>query len=323
MSWLIDRFADLHGWLFETVVAPPLYWLDLSDWLEDAFTATEIALVGLLQIALAWLLIRPLELWRPVAAPVAGDRRRVRDDVLYTLLERLGLVSLALFLVFSPAQAAVLAMLHERGIVPEPIEQLVPWLQNRPTVTFLVYLLAFDFVGYLVHRGQHAVGWWWQLHALHHSQTRMTLWSDDRNHALDIVLRRAITAVVALAIGVPPEQFITLVLVSRLIESLSHANARLRFGWLGERVLVSPRFHRRHHAIDESGEARGVNFAVLFPVWDLLFATADLSRDYPGTGIASEAGMAPYRTGMFGQQAVGIRRMLARLTMRAAQPASN
>jgi sterol desaturase/sphingolipid hydroxylase (fatty acid hydroxylase superfamily) len=170
-----------------------------------------------------------------------------------------------------------------------------------------------DLAAYLLHRGQHAVGWWWQLHALHHAQTRMTFWTDDRNHAIDVALGHVFLVAIALAIGVAPGQFVGLVLCARLIESLSHANARLSFAWLGERALVSPRYHRRHHAIAESGVARGVNFAVLFPVWDMLFGTADFSRDYPPTGIAQEPATTPYPVGLLAQQGVGFRRIAASL----------
>ncbi|MER8125087.1 sterol desaturase family protein, partial [Acinetobacter baumannii] len=76
---------------------------------------------------------------------------------------------------------------------------------------------------------------WWALHAVHHSQRRMTMWSDNRNHLLDDLLRDVLIALVARAVGVPPGQFVAVVACTQLIESLSHANVRLQFGWLGER----------------------------------------------------------------------------------------
>ena len=65
-----------------------------------------------------------------------------------------------------------------------------------------------------------------------------------------------------------------------------------QIGLIGERLLVSPRFHRLHHAIGlghESAAGRGTlggcNFAVLFPVWDILFGTLYLAPQLPPTGI--------------------------------------
>jgi sterol desaturase/sphingolipid hydroxylase (fatty acid hydroxylase superfamily) len=153
------------------------------------------------------------------------------------------------------------------------------------------------------------------LHALHHSQRQMSLWADRRNHLLDDVLGDLWMVAVALVIGVPPGQFLGIVLVTRLIQSLSHANLRLDFGRVGERLLVSPRFHRLHHGIGvgHEGPARGCNFAALFPVWDLLFGTADLTPAYPATGIRDQLDGVDYGRGFFAQQALGIKRLVRAL----------
>jgi sterol desaturase/sphingolipid hydroxylase (fatty acid hydroxylase superfamily) len=53
---------------------------------------------------------------------------------------------------------------------------------------------------------------------------------------------------------------------------------------VGERLLVSPRFHRIHHGELSAGED-GRNYAVLLPVWDWIFRTGDFDRtSYPRTG---------------------------------------
>jgi sterol desaturase/sphingolipid hydroxylase (fatty acid hydroxylase superfamily) len=43
----------------------------------------------------------------------------------------------------------------------------------------------------------HQFEWWWRLHSLHHAQRQMTMWSDNRNHLLDDLLRDVIVVVVA------------------------------------------------------------------------------------------------------------------------------
>jgi hypothetical protein len=53
-------------------------------------------------------------------------------------------------------------------------------------------------------------------------------------------------------------------------------------------LLVSPRYHRWHHALDLPGGRQyryGCNFAVLFPVWDQLFATQYRGQAMPACGI--------------------------------------
>ncbi|HWZ89858.1 MAG TPA: sterol desaturase family protein, partial [Polyangiaceae bacterium] len=44
-----------------------------------------------------------------------------------------------------------------------------------------------------------------------------------------------------------------------------------------ERLLVSPAFHRMHHA--RRYAQPGVNFSGMFPIWDWLFRTAHWSGD--------------------------------------------
>jgi sterol desaturase/sphingolipid hydroxylase (fatty acid hydroxylase superfamily) len=81
---------------------------------------------------------------------------------------------------------------------------------------------------------------------------------------------------------------------------------RLDYGRIGERVLVSPRFHRIHHGELSAGE-HGRNYAVLLPVWDWVFGTADFDRrSYPRTGDP-EAPEALATGGWFRQQVEGFR----------------
>ena len=69
----------------------------------------------------------------------------------------------------------------------------------------------------------------------------MNLGSDDRNHLLTADPRRRV-ALVTLAIGVEPAHTL-LVSITRMLQSLQHANVRITSGRLGDAYVVSPRFH--------------------------------------------------------------------------------
>ena len=146
---------------------------------------------------------------------------------------------------------------------------------------------------------------------MHHSQRQLSFWSDRRNHLLDDLLADLWIVFVALLIGVPPGHFIGIVVVTRFIESLSHTNVRLSFGRFGDRLLVSPSYHRVHHGIGvgHEGPARGCNFAPLFPLWDMLFRTADFTRAYPATGIRDQLIGVEYGQGFVAQQTLGVKRL--------------
>jgi len=195
------------------------------------------------------------------------------------------------------------------------LDQVWPGVTDIAWVSFLIYLVVLDGIDYWMHRAQHAWSWWWALHAVHHSQRQMTFWSDDRNHLADDLIRDGVLAIAALAIGVAPDQFIALVVASRVVQSVQHANLRWSWGRWGGRVLVSPSFHRRHHGIGvgHEGPAGGCNFAVLFPFWDLLFRTADYRPGLEPTGIRDQLTGRDYGTGFWAQQWLAIPRLVAAL----------
>jgi sterol desaturase/sphingolipid hydroxylase (fatty acid hydroxylase superfamily) len=319
IDWFSDLFSSAQLWLYETLVQPLVFGLGFGNLLEDAFDATGWLLVGLLQIAVMLIVIRALERWRPVE-PVS-DRQAVRVDVIYTLIHRLGLFRLVMFFAIDPLWDALSGEMRMAGIPTFQLDAVWPGVTDIAWVSFLIYLVFFDFINYWLHRAQHGFNWWWALHSLHHSQRQMTMWSDNRNHLLDDVLIDFAFVLLARLLGVAPGQFVALVAVSQLMESLQHANARVWFGSVLERVFVSPRFHRRHHSIGighESGgrgTLGGHNFAVLFPVWDLIFRTADFQMRWDATGVRdqlAEEGARNYGGGFWAQQWLGLTRLFAR-----------
>jgi sterol desaturase/sphingolipid hydroxylase (fatty acid hydroxylase superfamily) len=85
----------------------------------------------------------------------------------------------------------------------------------------------------------------------------------------------------------------------------------MSFGPVGDRILVSPLFHRVHHAIGSGheGPARGCNFAQLFSFLDVLFGTAKFEKEYPRTGIRDQLAGRDYGEGFWRQQWLGLRRL--------------
>jgi len=240
IEWLIDTFSTLQTLLFESVVQPLAFAWGAGHLLDVAYEGTGWLLIGLLQILILLVFIAPLEKWRP-SEPVT-DSNGVKVDVFYTLIHRLGLFKLVMFFTFENAVETVFGMLRVHGFPTFHIDAFWPGVSDIAWVSFLLYLVVFDFVHYLIHRGQHQFNRWWALHSLHHSQRQMTLWTDNRNHLLDDVITALILSVVAKLIGVGPGQFIALVVLSQLSESFQHANIRCSFGWLGIAYLLARGF---------------------------------------------------------------------------------
>ena len=289
-SMIANAYASVQEFLFANVVGPTLYQFDLMSWAEDVFDGIDWFLFGCVQLFLIIVLLRT---WERLAPAEKQERfsKSSRADVLYTLFHRLGIFHGLIFICLSGFFFEIDSILHDFRFDRLNVESWWPGVTSIPVVSFLIYLILMDFVDYLYHRASHAFNWWWQLHALHHSQTVMTAWSDNRNNILDDIMRATFMAFFALLFGVSPGQFIMLIALSQFIQSWQHANIKVHLG-SAKYLLVSPIFHRMHHAVGYGHEAigkpgvlGGCNFGILFPWWDMLFGTAVFTKEVYPTGV--------------------------------------
>ena len=178
------------------------------------------------------------------------------------------------------------------------------WTAQWPRWTVVVVtLLAMDLCNWLAHWGDHRIGALWRVHALHHSQEELSVLTSFRAHPLMHTTGFVLATVpVLLLTGAHPLAPV-LITVYVCLGTLPHTNVRWSYGPLG-RVLVSPAYHRQHHAIDGRQEA---NLGVVLTVWDVLAGRAR----FPVRGAA------PCATGLAGrpvlvEQAGGERGALPR-----------
>jgi sterol desaturase/sphingolipid hydroxylase (fatty acid hydroxylase superfamily) len=307
MDNVISLLSDAQQWVFESLVQPLMFQLGVGNLLAEGYNATGWLLVGVVQILVMLLLIGPLQRWRPVEA--LTDRATVRVDMIYTLIHRLGVFRLVLFFSVDPLFDALFGALRVAGWGTFHLDAVWPGVSDHAVVSLLIYLLVMDALDYAIHRGQHRFDWWWRLHSLHHAQRQMTMWSDNRNHLLDDLVRSVIVVVVAQLIGIAPSQFVVIVALTQLSESFHHANLRVWFGRFGERLWVSPRFHREHHSV-QAGEQ---NFGVLLPWWDMLCGTANFEHRFERTGVRDQVAQGrDYGRGFWSQQWLGLKRLAGR-----------
>lgn len=290
IATIASAYASLQEFLFANVAGPILYQLDLMSMAEDVFDGIDWFLFGCVQI---FLIVIVLRTWEKLAPAETQEHfaQSSKADVFYTLFHRLGIFHGLIFIALSGFFFEIDSILHDFRFARMNVESWWPPITAIPLVSFFIYFILLDFVEYLYHRASHTIHWWWQLHALHHSQTVMTAWSDDRNHILDDIMHAVVFAFFALLFGVSPSQFILLVVFSQLIQSWQHANINVNLG-LFKYVLVSPMYHRMHHAVGYGHEAKGkpgvlggCNFGVLFPWWDMLFETAIFPNAVYPTGV--------------------------------------
>lgn len=152
-------------------------------------------------------------------------------------------------------------------------------------VTAFISTVIFDFFYYWLHRTQHTSKILWQEHLLHHSDEYVNITTSGRTHILEQFLFPAfITIPTAVLFQLPASTVTAVALLPTVWAYIVHANVRISFGplwWL----LASPQYHRVHHSIEEKHFDK--NYAVWFPVWDILFGTVYKPEPgvYPRTGV--------------------------------------
>jgi sterol desaturase/sphingolipid hydroxylase (fatty acid hydroxylase superfamily) len=292
-----SAYINIQEWMMRQIVIPFLYRFDAMSYAEDSVDGLDWFLFGLVQVFIIALVLSPLEKFIPVERYSSSrvEKSRVAyakaTDIFYTLIHRLGILKLVLFLVFSDSFFYFDAQLHDLGFHRLNVEAWIPGLTSIPWVSFFIYMVVLDLGEYLYHRASHQWNWWWQLHALHHSQKYMSVWSDNRNHVLDDLGHSVVFAFIALMIGVEPSQYLWLIAISQLIQSWQHGNFNVDHGFL-KYFLISPKFHRLHHAIGmgyevpgKPGVLGGCNFGILFPWWDMILRTAVFDNKVYPTGV--------------------------------------
>jgi len=165
----------------------------------------------------------------------------------------------------------------------------------QQSLLFVAYLLTYDLLYYWLHRAQHRFDALWAIHKLHHSEPHVNVTTTLRVHWLEEVLKAVIIILpVSVLFETPPIAQGWLAGSLGLWLFFVHANARISFGPLSW-LMTSPAAHRIHHSLDN--RQSNSNFAVIFPIWDVLF----------GTFMRPTPGQWP-RTGILGEEAPGFLR---------------
>jgi sterol desaturase/sphingolipid hydroxylase (fatty acid hydroxylase superfamily) len=272
---------------------------------------------GVLQLCLSFSICTPIERWRPLTS--WPQRNPIAADVTYAFFVRLVLFPLIAFFEYSWLRQMLDGVFAAHGMVAPSLTVVAPALASWPVLLFFMNFAILDLSDYWRHRLSHRYGWWYGVHSVHHAEDQMTFWSDERSHVLEDTITYVWLILVGLAIGVPSWQFPFVILGFRLVGSMAHSNTSISYGWLGDHILISPRFHRTHHALKAAGR-RSCNFGTALSWWDILFGTAKFHDNTVETGDAgAERAMV---TGSWGeQQAAGFRRMM-RLAGRARKARS-
>jgi sterol desaturase/sphingolipid hydroxylase (fatty acid hydroxylase superfamily) len=161
-----------------------------------------------------------------------------------------------------------------------------------------------DLTQYWYHRLHHEIPWLWRFHRTHHSASYMGMAMASRQNLLyTIFFSQTYLTAILVFVGMGPAA-VTVRGIKSIITTTAHSSIpwdrpfykyRLLhpLAWVLERLISTPATHHAHHAAstdDGVGYYKG-NFGNMFFLWDVLFGTAHISRQYPAVyGISHYEG---------------------------------
>ena len=211
-----------------------------------------------------------------------------REDLLYFLISTLFVQTLT-YLSLNPSLTALAATTSldgiRKGIASQPV-----------LLQFFEIMFLTDLVQYWFHRTFHRIPWLWKFHSVHHSAQAMDWLAGSRMHIVEVILMRGTTTLPMYVMGFAEAPLYAYIFFVYLLSVFIHANLRINFGVLNY-IIATPKFHHWHHGLEE--EAIDVNFAIHFPVIDMVFGTFHMPKNrWPeGYGIGGH----PVPKGFFRQ----------------------
>lgn len=189
--------------------------------------------------------------------------------------------------------ASTLILGHAPWIALPSVERWPRWL------SIVVTLLLMDGGNWLAHWSEHRFLALWRFHAVHHTQEELSVLTSFRAHPLVHTAGFLFATVPVLVFTADRPVAAFVISLYLAISTVQHANVRWSFGPLG-RILVSPAYHRLHHA---SEGPQNVNLGIVLTLWDVLAKRAvfPTARDavcttgLPGRPIIVEQAGTRYR----------------------------
>lgn len=142
--------------------------------------------------------------------------------------------------------------------------------------SFLLLFVLQDFCYYWFHRASHRIRWFWASHVVHHSSERLNLSTAFRQSFTYPLSGMWLFWLPIVAMGFPPEQVLTMVMLSLAYQFFIHTPVVGKLGRL-EWIFSTPSHHRVHHA--RNPEYIDRNYGGTLIIWDRLFGTFVEERD--------------------------------------------
>ena len=163
------------------------------------------------------------------------------------------------------------------------------WLGLSGWSEIILSLVMLDAFDYFWHRANHRIPLLWRFHKAHHADTEMDVTTALRFHPGELLLSSLAKAAWVLVWGPAAIAWFVFEGLISLCAQFHHSNIDFpdRIERFLSRIIVTPRFHTSHHAVDRQyGDA---NFSTIFSFWDPLFGSYSQMPRRPDGQLAENA----------------------------------
>jgi len=146
-----------------------------------------------------------------------------------------------------------------------------------------IFLVAYDFCRYHIHKLEHKYQFFWEFHKFHHSAKALNPFTVYRIHPVESMLLNSFSGIgTGIVTGIfvfffPGIQMLTFLGINfglflfHLYSNLRHTHVWLNFPKYLSYILLSPAQHQIHHSSDP--KHLGKNLGAIFGFWDYFSGT--------------------------------------------------
>jgi sterol desaturase/sphingolipid hydroxylase (fatty acid hydroxylase superfamily) len=142
----------------------------------------------------------------------------------------------------------------------------------------LATVVVLDLWDYWMHLANHRVGFLWRFHKAHHSDMEIDVTTASRFHIGELIISTGVKCIMILLWGPSLTGLIIFDMLLNGASQFHHSNLNIPFRVQDviERIIVTPRMHRCHHALHKN--CVNHNFSTIFSFWDRLFGSYHWAR---------------------------------------------
>jgi sterol desaturase/sphingolipid hydroxylase (fatty acid hydroxylase superfamily) len=181
--------------------------------------------------------------------------------------------SIALYWIMTQPLLYALSFTQRHGAGVARLLGLTGWME------IVLSVIAFDLWDYWMHRANHRIGFLWRFHRAHHSDMEIDVTTSARFHIGELVFSGVSKGLMVLFWGPSLLGFVTFDILLNGASQFHHSNLRIPFQIQDqmERIVVTPRMHRCHHALHP--DCYDTNFSTILSLWDRIFNSYHRARE--------------------------------------------